>query len=200
MRIAIGADHAGFALKQHLVATLRASATRSTTTARTARSRSTTRRSAPASAARSPRAARIAGSSIGGSGQGEQIAANKVDRRARGALQRSLHRAHVARSTTTPTSSRSAGASSPSGLADEIVDALARHRRSRAAATSAGSTRSSSRSERRASERLRLQHEPQMPTHARPKPHPAGERSRRPIPRSRAPSATSGTARTAASS
>ena len=127
MRIAVGADHAGFALKVHFVTTL-------TRLGHEVDDHGTDS-DAPvdypaicASVARTVAAGRAdRGIVIGGSGQGEQMAANKV-LGARAALCNDLYTARlVARSTTTPTSSRSARRIVGFGLADEILDALARH-------------------------------------------------------------------------
>ena len=97
MRIAIGADHAGFALKQHLVGDARrGSATRSTISAPTATSRSTTRhlrRGRPGGRRRARRPRH----------RHRRQRPGRADRRQQGpgrprrALQRSLHRPHVAR-------------------------------------------------------------------------------------------------------
>ena len=109
VRVAIGADHAGFELKEHLVDGARSGwATRCSTSAPTATSRSTTRRSAPPSAAPSSRGEADRGIVLGGSGQGEQIAANKVHG-VRAALCNDLYTARCAASTTTPTSSSMGG-------------------------------------------------------------------------------------------
>ena len=102
MRVYLGADHAGYELKQaiieHLerVATSRSTAAPSTTTPRT-----TTRPSASP-----PRCAPVAdpgslGIVLGGSGNREQIAANKVPG-ARCALGWSVERRRWRDSTTTP--------------------------------------------------------------------------------------------------
>ena len=96
MRIAIGADHAGFALKQHLVATL----TRLGHQVDDLGTHSSEPVDYPeicASVARAvveQRADR--GIVIGGSGQGEQMAANKV-RGARAALCNDLYTARLSR-------------------------------------------------------------------------------------------------------
>ena len=74
---------------------------------------------------------------LGGSGQGEQLAANKV-RGVRAALCNDLYTARLARPTTTPTCCRSAARVVGVGLADEILDRSSPPR-STAAATPAGS-------------------------------------------------------------
>jgi ribose 5-phosphate isomerase B len=96
MRIAIGADHAGFALKQHLVATLRRLGhdvdDRGTHTGESV--------DYPAICADVARLVSRGGADrgvvVGGSGQGEQIAANKVVG-ARAALCNDLYTARMSR-------------------------------------------------------------------------------------------------------
>ena len=78
MRIAIGADHAGFALKEHLVATLRRLGhdvdDRGTFT-----TQAVDYPQISADVARAVAAGRAdRGIVLGGSGQGEQMAANKI--------------------------------------------------------------------------------------------------------------------------
>lgn len=119
-RIAIGADHAGFELKQHLVATLREAGhavddhgTDSTASV-----------DYPAICAGVGRAVRDGGADVGivvgGSGQGEQLAANKV-RGVRAALCNCLYTARLARqhndANVLSMGARVVGV----GLADEIV-------------------------------------------------------------------------------
>jgi ribose 5-phosphate isomerase B len=119
-RIAIGADHAGFELKQHLVATLREAGhavddhgTDSTESV-----------DYPAICAGVGRAVRDGGADVGivvgGSGQGEQLAANKV-RGVRAALCNCLYTARLARqhndANVLSMGARVVGV----GLADEIV-------------------------------------------------------------------------------
>jgi ribose 5-phosphate isomerase B len=119
-RIAIGADHAGFDLKQHLVATLRDAGhavddhgTDSTASV-----------DYPAICAGVGRAVRDGGADVGivvgGSGQGEQLAANKV-RGVRAALCNCLYTARLARqhndANVLSMGARVVGV----GLADEIV-------------------------------------------------------------------------------
>jgi ribose 5-phosphate isomerase B len=96
MRIAIGADHAGFALKEHLIGTLR----------RLGHEVDDRGTHSEAVVDYPPICADVArqvafgdadrGIVLGGSGQGEQIAANKV-RGARAALCNDLHTARMSR-------------------------------------------------------------------------------------------------------
>jgi ribose 5-phosphate isomerase B len=96
MRIAIGADHAGFALKQHLVASL----TRLGHQIDDLGTHSSEPVDYPDICARVARAVvehrADRGIVIGGSGQGEQMAANKV-RGARAALCNDLYTARMSR-------------------------------------------------------------------------------------------------------
>ena len=97
MRVAIGSDHAGFALKGHLSETLRSLGHEVRRPRHRQRpSRSTTRRSAPTSGGPWPRATPTAASCSAGSGQGEQISANKV-RGVRAALCNDLYTARMSR-------------------------------------------------------------------------------------------------------
>jgi ribose 5-phosphate isomerase B len=96
MRIAIGADHAGFALKEHLVATL-------TRLGHDVEDRGTFTSEPvdyPAICADVARAVAVGrvdrGIVLGGSGQGEQIAANKI-RGVRAALCNDLYTARLSR-------------------------------------------------------------------------------------------------------
>ena len=85
---------------------------------------------------------------LGGSGQGEQMAANKVAG-VRAALCNDLYTARMAREHNDANVLSMGGRIVGPGLADEIVDLLPADRRTRAAATSAAST-SSARSPRSA--------------------------------------------------
>lgn len=120
MRIAIGADHAGFALKQHLRATL-------TRLGHDVDDRGTHGDSPIdyppicADVARlvaSGRADR--GVLVGGSGQGEQMAANKVTG-ARAALCNDLYTARMSRAHNDANVLAIGGRIVAAGLADEIV-------------------------------------------------------------------------------
>jgi ribose 5-phosphate isomerase B len=97
---------------------LRGSATAWTITAPTARHRSTTRRSASRSARRH-RGARERGVVLGGSGQGEQIAANKVAG-VRAALCNDLYTARLSREHNDANVLSMGGRIVAFGLADEI--------------------------------------------------------------------------------
>jgi ribose 5-phosphate isomerase B len=92
MRIAIGADHAGFALKQHLIGTL----------------------------TRLGHDVDDRGIVIGGSGQGEQMAANKVPG-IRAALCNELYTARLSRQHNDANVLAIGGRIVAPGLADEIV-------------------------------------------------------------------------------
>jgi ribose 5-phosphate isomerase B len=119
--IAFGSDHAGFELKQHLVARLGAAGydiidhgTNSTDSV-----------DYPAFCAAAARSV-VAGDAdfgivIGGSGQGEQLAANKV-RGARAALCNCLYTAHLAREHNDANVLAIGGRVVGVGLAEEIVD------------------------------------------------------------------------------
>ena len=120
MRIAIGADHAGFALKEHLVATL-------VRLGHDVDDRGTYS-DAPidyppicADVARLVVAGRVErGIVVGGSGQGEQMAANKV-RGTRAALCNDLYSARLAREHNDANVLAMGGRIVAFGLADEIV-------------------------------------------------------------------------------
>src|SRR5687767_8577949 len=120
MRIAIGADHAGFALKQHLVATL-------TRLGHHVEDRGT---HGDAPADYPPICADVArlvasgradrGVVVGGSGQGEQMAANKVPG-ARAALCNDLYTARLSRAHNDANVLAIGGRVVGTGLADEIL-------------------------------------------------------------------------------
>lgn len=120
MRIAIGADHAGFALKQHLVSLLR-------TLGHEVDDRGTHDESSVdypeicAGVGREVAAGRAErGIVLGGSGQGEQIAANKV-RGVRAALCNDLYTARMSREHNDANVLAMGGRIVAPGLADEIV-------------------------------------------------------------------------------
>ncbi|MFZ8997443.1 MAG: ribose 5-phosphate isomerase B [Ilumatobacteraceae bacterium] len=120
-RIAIGSDHAGFELKQHLVERL-TSQGHSVIDHGTDSTDSVDYPAFCAAAARSVRdGAAEFGIVLGGSGQGEQLAANKV-RGVRAALCNCLYTARLARehndANVLSIGARVVGV----GLADEIVD------------------------------------------------------------------------------
>jgi ribose 5-phosphate isomerase B len=120
MRIAIGADHAGFPLKQHLVATL----------ARLGHQVDDRGTHSDAPTDYPPICAEVArlvasgradrGVIVGGSGQGEQIAANKVAG-TRAALCNDLYTARMARAHNDANVLTIGGRIVAAGLADEIV-------------------------------------------------------------------------------
>ena len=121
MRISIGADHAGFALKQHLVDTL-------TTLGHAVDDRGT-HDDAPvdyppicAAVAREVAAGRAdRGIVLGGSGQGEQIAANKVHG-VRAALCNDLYTARMSREHNDANVLSMGGRIVANGLASEILE------------------------------------------------------------------------------
>jgi ribose 5-phosphate isomerase B len=120
-RIAFGADHAGFELKQHLIARL-TEAGHEITDHGTGSTESVDYPIFCAAAARSVRDGEADfGIVVGGSGQGEQLAANKV-RGVRAALCNCLYTARLARqhndANVLSIGARVIGV----GLADEIVD------------------------------------------------------------------------------
>ena len=121
MRIAIGADHAGFALKQHLVGVLRALGHE--VDDRGAHSaESVDYPPICAEVGREVAAGRAdRGVVIGGSGQGEQIAANKV-RGVRAALCNDLYTARMSRAHNDANVLAIGGRIVAPGLADEIVE------------------------------------------------------------------------------
>jgi ribose 5-phosphate isomerase B len=120
MRIAIGADHAGYPLKQHLVATLE----RLGHAVRDFGTDSEESVDYPPIMAAVGRA--VAGGEadrgivLGGSGQGEQIAANKV-RGVRAALCNDLYTARLSRAHNDANVLAMGGRIVAPGLADEIV-------------------------------------------------------------------------------
>ena len=120
MKIAIGADHAGFALKQHLVATL----TRLGYQVDDLGTHDSEPVDYPEICANVARAVvdhqADRGIVIGGSGQGEQIAANKVPG-ARAALCNDLYTARLSRQHNDANVLALGGRIVASGLADEIV-------------------------------------------------------------------------------
>jgi ribose 5-phosphate isomerase B len=120
MRIAIGADHAGFPLKQHLVKVLRALGhevdDRGTHT-----EESVDYPGICADVGREVVAGRAdRGIVLGGSGQGEQISANKV-RGVRAALCNDLYTARMSREHNDANVLAMGGRIVAPGLADEIV-------------------------------------------------------------------------------
>ena len=120
MRIAIGADHAGFPLKQHLVTVLRALGhdvdDRGTHTGA-----SVDYPGICADVGREVVAGRAdRGIVLGGSGQGEQISANKV-RGVRAALCNDLYTARMSREHNDANVLAMGGRIVAPGLADEIV-------------------------------------------------------------------------------
>ena len=120
MRVAIGADHAGYELKQHLVATLEADGHEVLDLG----THSTESVDYPPICAAVGRAV-VAGEAdrgivLGGSGQGEQIAANKV-RGVRAALCNDLYLARMSRQHNDANVLAMGGRVVASGLADEIL-------------------------------------------------------------------------------
>ena len=120
MRIAIGADHAGFPLKEHLVVTL-------TRLGHQVDDRGTHNETTVDYPAICAEVARLVTSGqadrgivVGGSGQGEQIAANKV-RGARAALCNDLYTARMSREHNDANVLAIGGRIVAFGLADEIV-------------------------------------------------------------------------------
>jgi ribose 5-phosphate isomerase B len=120
MRIAIGADHAGFALKQHLVATLR----------RLGHEVDDRGTHSAEPVDYPPICAEVArlvvggladrGIVVGGSGQGEQIVANKIPG-ARAALCHDLYTARLSRAHNDANVLAMGGRVVAPGLADEIL-------------------------------------------------------------------------------
>src|SRR5687767_15068810 len=120
MRIAIGADHAGFALKQHLMDLLQRLG-HAVDDRGTHSDASTDYPPICADVAREVVAGRAdRGIVIGGSGQGEQISANKV-RGVRAALCNDLYTARMSREHNDANVLAMGGRIVAPGLADEIV-------------------------------------------------------------------------------
>lgn len=120
-RIAFGADHAGFELKQHLIERLRA-AGHEIIDHGTDSTESVDYPEFCAAAARSVRdGAADVGIVLGGSGQGEQLAANKV-RGVRAALCNCLYTARMARQHNDANVLSMGARVVGLGLAEEIVD------------------------------------------------------------------------------
>lgn len=120
-RIAFGADHAGFELKQHLIGRLRA-AGHEIIDLGTDSLESVDYPAFCAAAARSVRdGAADVGIVLGGSGQGEQLAANKV-RGVRAALCNCLYTARMARQHNDANVLSMGARVVGLGLAEEIVD------------------------------------------------------------------------------
>ena len=121
-RIAIGADHAGYDLKQHLVTMLLGQGHEvDDLGTQLHRERSTTPRSVRQSGEPCATAMQISGIVLGGSGQGEQLAANKV-RGVRAALCNGLYTARMARSHNDANVLWIGARVVGEGLAEEIVD------------------------------------------------------------------------------
>ncbi len=121
MLIAIGSDHAGFALKCHLVAALGARGHRVADLG-TDSEASVDYPPICAAVGREVAAGRAEfGIVLGGSGQGEQIAANKV-RGVRAALCNDLYTARMARAHNDANVLAIGGRIVATGLADEILD------------------------------------------------------------------------------
>jgi ribose 5-phosphate isomerase B len=120
MRVAIGADHAGFRLKQHLVATL-ADLGHEVIDHGTDSEESVDYPHICAAVARDVVEGRAdRGVVLGGSGQGEQIAANKIGG-ARAALCNDLYTARLSREHNDANVLAMGGRIVAPGLADEIV-------------------------------------------------------------------------------
>ncbi len=120
-RVAIGADHAGFPLKQHLVATLEARGIEVTDLG-TDREEPVDYPPICAAVGREVVEGRAdRGIVLGGSGQGEQIAANKVDG-VRAALCNDLYTARMSREHNDANVLSIGGRIVAFGLADEILN------------------------------------------------------------------------------
>ncbi len=120
MRVAIGADHAGFSLKEHLKRTL-ASLGHEVEDFGTTSDASVDYPPISAAVARAVASGRAArGIVLGGSGQGEQIAANKVHG-IRAALCNDLYTARMSRAHNDANVLTIGGRIVAAGLADEIL-------------------------------------------------------------------------------
>jgi ribose 5-phosphate isomerase B len=120
-RVAIGADHAGFLLKQHLVATLEGMGLEVTDLG-TDSEESVDYPPICAAVGREVAEGRAErGIVLGGSGQGEQIAANKVDG-VRAALCNDLYTARLSREHNDANVLSMGGRIVAFGLADEILN------------------------------------------------------------------------------
>lgn len=121
MRIAIGSDHAGYALKSHLVGVLRA-AGHEVLDAGTDSEESVDYPGYCAAVARAVAAGAVdRGIVLGGSGQGEQLAANAV-RGVRAALCNDLYTARMSRAHNDANVLSLGGRVVGTALAEEIVD------------------------------------------------------------------------------
>ena len=121
MRIAIGADHAGYTLKQHLLATLKALG-HDVDDLGTHSEEAVDYPPICAAVGRAVAEGRAdRGIVLGGSGQGEQIAANKV-RGVRAALCNDLYTARLSRQHNDANVLSMGGRIVAPGLADEIVE------------------------------------------------------------------------------
>ena len=120
MRVAIGADHAGYSLKQHLIGTLK-SLGHDVDDHGTDSEESVDYPAICAGVARAVvQGDADRGIVLGGSGQGEQISANKV-RGARAALCNDLYTARLSREHNDANVLAMGGRIVGTGLADEIV-------------------------------------------------------------------------------
>lgn len=121
MRIVIGSDHAGFRLKQHLVATLRELGHEPLDLGTTSEASVDYPPFCAAVARAVVRGEAERGVVVGGSGQGEQLAANKV-RGARAALCNDLYTARMSRQHGDANVLSLGGRIVAEGLADEILE------------------------------------------------------------------------------
>lgn len=120
MRVAIGSDHAGFELKQHLIGTLRSDG-HEVVDCGTHSTESVDYPPICAAVARMVAGGEVdRGIVLGGSGQGEQIAANKV-RGVRAALCNDLYLARMSREHNDANVLSLGGRIVAPGLADEIL-------------------------------------------------------------------------------